>query len=203
MKSTQRTNQQRPDQSNLGMILLAFLLLSVGWILCRPNSSSRADLRSIKSGTLTEPELDQKAILNKINLHMQMVERQREFNAIQAEVENIEFGSTAQPDNVGETPVPGPSINAFESENSAAKVYRDLMPNDRKFDNPALPTDRINTMVEQDQWIARFEQKTKEDYVKRFKESARLSGYAIEIDKQMQVKSIQRIPNQALPTGSK
>lgn len=130
--------------------------------------------------------------LQSINAHMQFTERKVELNALATEVENDELGSPAVPEPVALTHPP--LNNTFETEDRAGKVYRDIHPHDGRYDDPILPTDRINSLVEQDRWLRKFDEDQKRAFIEAFKANARADGLEVEVNDQLEVVRVQRIP---------
>ncbi len=70
----------------------------------------------------------------------------------------------------------------------------------------ALPSDyRVQTMDQQiyrgmalDQWLQDYDEKYREEYVKAFIENARRAGYAVKVNKRLEVTDVRPIPDDAL-----
>lgn len=198
MKSTR---DQKFDQTsslrNAAQAALALGLLSLGWMMWDTQDQS-------KSFSSTQPAAYNSALspltVDRINRHMQLTEKKNELRAMATEVENLEIGSHIRPEdfnNLGlRASAPG---NPFESENSASKVLKDLE-GSRAFDTPVLPEDRVASMLEQDQWLKKHDKKQTDAFLNAVRENARAAGYDLDINDQLQVVKVRRVPNSTPPT---
>lgn len=173
---------------------MALILLYAGISLTNYEEpkSGRATLASAQTET---DDVYSPLTLQSINAHMQFTERKAELNSLATEMENEALSSPALPEPLVLT---HPRLeNTFETEDRAGKVYRDIHPNDGRYDTPILPTDRINSIVEQDKWMRKFDDVQKRAFIEAFKANARADGLEVEINDRLEVVRVQRIPTAA------
>ncbi|MGE0764789.1 MAG: hypothetical protein AB7N80_16065 [Bdellovibrionales bacterium] len=183
---------------------VALLFLGLGWMMWDSGSQSTSS-SSLKP---VAPHNDLAPLtLERINHHMQFTERKNELRALAMEIENFELGKRLKPGDLGTDDFQDhPAHNPFESENVAGRVYRDLNPAGNRYDNPILPEDRVNSMLEQEQWVNKYDKKQTEAFVKSVRDKARAAGYELEINDQLQVVGVRRAPNSVqsgAPAGAK
>ena len=184
--------EQNSNLRSAAQAALALGLLSLGWMMwdTRVQSKSLSSLKPQAYNSALSP-----LTVERINRHMQFTEKKGELRAMAMEAENFELGARLKPGDFGtsEKPSFAPS-NHFESENIAGKVYRDTE-GTNTYDTPVLPEDRVASMLEQDQWMKKYEKKQTDAFVNSVRENARAAGYELEINDQLQVTNIRRIPN--------
>lgn len=209
MNSKQRSNpstgaQRRPagnkkSESSLkqaAQAALALFLIGLGWTVWDSDEGGRVELASV-SNSVTEQDVYSPETLERINRHMQFTEAKAQLRSWAVEIENFELGSSLKPGDVGTSSNYTYSpTHDFDSENYPERVYRDANPGAGRYDDPVLPTDRITTMVEQDQWLNKYKAEQDKAFVEQVKQNARAAGFELEINDQLQVvRIIDRRPN--------
>ncbi len=174
---------QSAAQSALALILLALGLMVWDQEGSEPKGSLLYDVR---------PNVFSRDTLTTINKHLQWTEKQTELNAIATSVENYEYAPS--PIRAPPILVQQPLINPFQTEDAAGQVIRDLEP-DHGMDSPRLPAERISSLIEQKQWLEKYNRKQTEEFVRAVRENAREAGYQLEINDQLKVTKVKRLPN--------
>lgn len=187
------------DTRTSAQVALALILLALGLMIW--------DQQGTRSQTSTGPggpRVYTPETVARINAHLHDTEKKSDLNTLAAEIENSEF---LTPPRLGR-PVKtyrGP-LNPFETEDAAGQVYRDLEPEDGRFESPNLPADRITSLVEQRQWLQKFEERQTKEFIKAVQENARRDGYHLEVGRDLTNVKAKRIPNSAedtQPSGSR
>lgn len=195
-KPSPKHNNEPGTLRSAAQAALALALLGLGWMMwdTREQSNSFSSLKPVATNGALAP-----LTIERINRHMQFTEKKSELRAMAMEAENFEMGARLKPGDFGtdDTRVPTPG-NPFESENTASKVYRDIDPS-RAYDTPALPEDRVTSMLEQEQWMNKYDKKQTDAFVNQVRANARAAGYELEINDQLQVVKVHRLPNSVAP----
>ncbi len=197
-----RSARQSKSESSLkqaAQAALALFLIGLGWTVWDSDESGRTELASV-SRAISEQEVYSPETLERINRHMQFTEAKTQLRSWAVEIENFELGTSLKPGDLGTStsPYTYSPTHDFDSENFPERVYRDANPGAGRYDDPVLPTDRITSMVEQDQWLNKYQGEQRKAFVEAVKENARAAGFELEINDQLQVvKIIDRRPNSA------
>lgn len=167
----------------------AMVFLSLGWAMWSSESHLNSD---VKERTGHQSELP--SLMAPVNRSMQLTQKQKELLELAVETENSEvkqyYGSSI------EYSPPDKGLNlqsSFESENTAKKIYDDITGSGRN-QHHQLPTDRITSLLEQEQWVAKADKRQLAAFVQTFKENARSAGYDIVVGPDLKVISVKRIP---------
>ncbi len=170
---------------------LAIMLIGVAWLMwdARHQTSHFSSLKPIA----TNPRISPLAV-ERINRHMQLTEKKGELRSLAMEMENHDLApqlleSNLVPRSIHREPVNNP----FESENTAAHVYRDTDSSSDRYDNPYLPEERVTAMIEQEKWLERYNQRQIEAFIDNLRKNALAEGYVLEINDQLQVTRVRKV----------
>lgn len=177
------------DLRTIAQTVLALMLLSLG-LMIWDDQGARTPTSVVRA---PRPNIYTPDTVARINKHLQWTEKQSDLAALAREVENAELSPEPK---MGRPvhPNKGPT-NPFESEDMAGRVYRDLEPDAGKFDSPRLPADRISSLLEQRQWVEKYDRKQTEEFIKAVRENARRAGYELQISNDLKVVNVKRLPN--------
>lgn len=194
-KSVKRNQKEQWDFRSAAQMAMALLFLAMGVMIW--DHKDQEELASTKP-TRNSEEVYTPDTLARINRHLQWTERQTDLKALAVTVENAEFAAPTHP---GPNAPPPHLQNPFASEDVAGRVLKDLEPSAGQFDNPVLPADRINTLVEQRQWMKNYDRKQTEEFIRAVQNNAHAAGYHLEINNQLKVVKVRRLPNSVVDSG--
>jgi len=190
-----RGRNKEPNESRmLAQTALALLLLALGLMIWDQDGHQvgRTPRR------ISEPPYTRDTIAS-INRHLQSTDQKTTLSSMAVAVENAEMAPPARKE-----PPPAvwqPQVNPFETEDTAGQVYRDIDPESGKFIRPTLPEDRIGAMLEQRQWVDDYNRQQRDQFVQAVKNNARADGFDLQINKDLTVTKVRRIPNSAMTDG--
>lgn len=167
---------------------LALMLLALGLMIWDQGGS--VSLTSVRP---PQPNVYSPDTVARINKHLQWTEKQSDLKAIATEVENAMLSPEprlGRPFHASKG-----AVNPFETEDFAGKVFRDLEPDAGRFDSPYLPADRISSLIEQRQWIESYDRKQTEEFIRAVRDNARRAGYELQIDNDLKVVNVKRLPD--------
>jgi hypothetical protein len=178
----------------LAQTALALLLLALGLMIW-----DRGSQPMILAGAVRESPVYTRATIDRINQHLQQTEKQSDLSSLAMEVENANLAPAARvaPPIVAYKPY----VSPYESEDTAGQVYQDLEPSAGSFDRPHLPEDRIDALIEQRQWLENYNRRQTEQFIRAVKQNARAAGYDLQINNELKVTNVRRIPNAELSSG--
>lgn len=141
-------------------------------------------------------DVDHHRSLQRVNKHLQYLEKKAELERLNAEIQNYEMAHKINPREVL-PPDLRPSqleYERLEEDNQAEKIYEDLRGSSRSYDTPLTPEERINSALAMRRWAKDYEQHQTAEYVKEFIENARAQGYEVKLNDQLEVVEIHQIP---------
>jgi hypothetical protein len=187
--------KQEPNESRmLAQTALALLLLALGLMIWDQDGQriGRTPRR------IADSPYNRETIAS-INRHLQSTEQQTSLGSMAVAVENAKMAPAAS-----KAPPPvvwQPQVSPFETEDTAGQVFKDIEPESGKFIRPSLPEDRVGAMLEQRQWVEQYNRQQREQFVQAVKNSARADGFDLQINKDLQITRVRRIPNSAMTDG--
>ncbi|MBX7232722.1 MAG: hypothetical protein K1X29_11630 [Bdellovibrionales bacterium] len=186
---------QKNNQTSWAMFFILLLLSFALFLILSDNDSTQKTLVKGESSSLNI----NKKILNLINKNLQSTEQKIEHLSLLSELENNTLESLTKSKesdlSFSNSNLQSPLTNPFESEDRSGRVFNDLNPK-IKYDGQApSPQDRVASLVEQEQWLKKYENKQRELFVKQFLNNAKAAGYNIKLNSNLQVIGVERIPN--------
>ena len=179
---------------------LALILLALGLMVWDQEGGKQASLVHE-----SHPNTFSRDTVATINKHLQWTEKRVELNTVAVDVDNQELAST--PTIEASPVVLHMTMDPFATEDAAGQVLLELEPGRGHYDSPRLPAERITSIVEQKQWMKTYNKKQTEAFVRAVRENARNAGYQLEINDQLKVTNVRRMPNQIVdavrPSGSR
>lgn len=190
-KKSNQDNSQLASAA-LALIVLALLLMYLDEKEAKGPPSTMGSI--VGSAHSKKPNIE----YSRINSEMQLTEGRMELNSLAREIENSEYTTPVR--NIVEQMHAMPKLyNPLETEDTAGRVYKDLETRTSQIDAPYLPEDRINALIEKQLWLNHYDSQQKEEFIKAVITNARMAGFDIQINADLQVTNVRRVPNSAEP----
>lgn len=170
----------------------AFLLLAVAFH--GPHRAKRMAARAKGKVDLASAE---PKTTDTVTRHLQEAEIKREIMQREAELQNEPFNQQikgmASEDEIATLPENRNFGVHLDSDDSADRVFDDLNVNSQGYDD-RLPADKINARLANRQWANEEERRERIEFIGNFIRSAYERGYELEIDQNLVVVGVHRIP---------
>jgi hypothetical protein len=187
-------------ESNRLFIILIVLGAALLWIgLNQPNQASSYSSVSPKNN-LTTQKID-----NSINSHMRLTERKLLDTQLARDLDNrltTRTNPEADPFSIGKGHDASLGVD-LEQENKAAQVYKDISKPSIRYDIDSDPEEKIRAQMALQKWMAEYDQRYKEQYIKAFIENARRAGYRLEVNGELEVTKVEKIDNRMPQSDSR
>ena len=203
MSSPNQNPQQGPSQrekSPQNPILWGVLLLALGWLIGQiPQSTSNVQERSLQATVVSNAKaLRAKARLknqrrNKVNQYLRDMEEKVQISSFEVEKENYYQDSQYEGDVFAGYDERGQAELGvdMDQDNRAEQISRQLA--QASVEDNQDPEEAIYGRMIQRQLREDHDGKFNDEYIKAFVENAKQAGYKVVIDKDLRVRSVQKI----------
>jgi hypothetical protein len=194
--------RRRPsrDWRSSAQMAIAVLLLTLGIMALDSKltvvqvSSKPYGPQANINGTAAPSSPTQPEEFARINDSMQMTDAKLSLRKLTVNSDNLDLAPPVTDTEMGRASGVSPHDH-FTTEDKSGQVYRDIDPRGRRFDAAILPEDRINALLEQNQWVNRYDIKKRDEFIETVRENAAKAGFELNINEDYQVTAIRRMPN--------
>ena len=173
-----------------------FAMIFVWTVILLPKNTGRIPTAA-EIQALPDPiDEERQRMLNKVNKHLQYVEKQKELHELDAQLLRAEMENDIDPARAkNQPPKIDYSYERLSDDNQAEHIYEDLKGGaERRYDTPLTPKERINSALEMRRWMKDYEEHQIQEYIREYVENAREQGYEVKINDKLEVVEIRRIP---------